>query len=190
MSIQRGSVLVIAGPPAAGKTTIAARIAATAEVPTVHVPTDALHTWIKAGFVLPFLPEGVHQNAVIQNVMLNVARAYSEGGYDVILDGVLGPWAVDGLRDGAADAGLSLSYIIVRPSLPVLLARAQAREGRHLREIEPIVGLDRAFGAIDESVLTVLDTSDLSIDDSAHSVMKAWRDGSLQLTSGDGNREA
>src|ERR1051326_1389054 len=74
-------MLVIAGPPAAGKSTVAHLVALGAARPTVHVPTDCLHTWIKSGFVLPFLHEGAHQNDVVQRAMLAIAGAYAEGGY-------------------------------------------------------------------------------------------------------------
>ena len=120
-------VVVIAGPPAAGTSTIAEPVAARARRPTVHLPTDSLHTWIKSGFVLPFLPESAHQNAVIENATFAAASAYLRGGYDVILDGVLGPWVIDGLRAWAAGDGLALGYLVVRPSLDVVLRRAEER---------------------------------------------------------------
>jgi len=41
--------------------------------------------------VLPFLPESAAQNEVVTRVMVDAALAYARGGYEVILDGVLGP---------------------------------------------------------------------------------------------------
>ena len=69
-----GSLTIIAGPPGAGKTTVAALIAETATRPTVHLHTDTFHTWIRTGFVLPYLPEAVRQNEVVNAVTAEAAR--------------------------------------------------------------------------------------------------------------------
>ncbi|MEU0531067.1 hypothetical protein [Amycolatopsis tolypomycina] len=49
-------------------------IAAGAPRPTVHLHTDSFYAWIRTGLVPPYLPEADRQN-------------------DVVLDGVVGPWA-------------------------------------------------------------------------------------------------
>lgn len=53
MPTRIGSLLVIAGPPAAGKTTIADAIATDSRFPTAHLPTDAFHTWISSATSIP-----------------------------------------------------------------------------------------------------------------------------------------
>lgn len=83
-------------------------------------------------------------HAVVQNVMIDAACAYA-GGYDVILDGILGPWMLEPFRTACRQRGLDLSYIVLRPSLDVALSRATQREGRQLKDIEPITGLYGAF---------------------------------------------
>jgi len=65
-----GEVIILTGPPAAGKTTVAELIAGGASSPTVHLVTDMFYRAIRAGFVLPYLPEAEQQNeAVIEAIV-------------------------------------------------------------------------------------------------------------------------
>ncbi len=153
------SMQILTGPPGAGKTTVAAIVAETAEQPTVHMHTDTFYVWIRSGFVPPYLPGAARQNEVVGAVMVEAARGYARGGYDVVLDGILGPWALEPFRDAAARDGLDLSYVVLRPSLDVALARATAREGRALTEVGPIRGLYGAFADLGELERCVIDSS-------------------------------
>lgn len=47
--------------------------------------------------------------------------------------------------EGCRPPGLDLSYVALRPSRDVALSRATRREGRQLKEVEPITGLYGAF---------------------------------------------
>jgi predicted kinase len=143
---RRGSWTVITGPPGSGKTTVAALLASDALAPTVHLHTDSLYNWIKTGFVAPYLPESAHQNEVVLEAITDAATAYARGGYDVVLDGVIGPWLVEHYRARADAAEISMFYIVLTAPLEVVLARAEERPGdTHLRDPAPITALHTAF---------------------------------------------
>ena len=166
--MKQSRLLLLAGPPGAGKTAVANHLATTALSQTVHVPTDHLYVWIKAGFEIPYLPGAATQNAVIERVMIAIARAYLDGGYDVIVEGILGPWALP------AFAELDYTYVVLRPSLDVALARATARTAGALTKIEPITGLYRAFENLGELETSVIDSSAQTIEQSAAAVGARW----------------
>ncbi|MFI9248720.1 hypothetical protein [Streptomyces sp. NPDC053069] len=84
--------------------------------------------WIRSGFALPYLPEAQRQNEVVRKVMIDAACAYAGDGYDVVLDGILGPWLLDAFRAECRKRDLGLSYVVLRPSLEVTLSRASQRE--------------------------------------------------------------
>ncbi|MFG2291162.1 AAA family ATPase [Streptomyces sp. NPDC048595] len=111
-----GSLTLLAGPPGSGKSTVAELLASQAERPTVHLHTDTFYMWIRSGLVPPYLPQAARQNEVVQNVMIDAACAYADG-YDVILDGILGPWMLDAFRTACRAAACTCPTSFCAPVL-------------------------------------------------------------------------
>ena len=120
--------LILSGPPGAGKTTIARVLADASALPAVHLHTDDFYDAIRTGFILPWLPESQAQNTIVTRAIAAAAMAYAGGGYAVMLDGVVGPWFLDIYREAAADAGQLIDYVVLRPTLETVVARARDRE--------------------------------------------------------------
>jgi chloramphenicol 3-O-phosphotransferase len=154
-----GALLVLSGPPGSGKTTIARALADTAERSTVHLATDLFYVAIRKGFVPPFLPEAAKQNTVVIDVIVEAMLGYAKGGYDVIVDGIVGPWSLPQFAKGAARAGLELAFVVLRPSFEETFARAVAREGKELKASGPIKGLYGAFSNLGALERHAIDTS-------------------------------
>jgi len=123
-----GALVIVTGPPGAGKTTIAGLLAAAHPRKAVHLQGDGFFEAVKAGFILPWLPDSHDQNRTLLRAMAGAARAYGEGGYEVYIDGVVGPWFLDIFRETAAEAGLDLHYVVLRPTLDQAIGRARDRE--------------------------------------------------------------
>jgi cytidylate kinase len=161
-----GDVTILTGPPAAGKTTVAEIIATGASIPTVHFVTDMFYCAIRSGYVPPYLPEAQRQNEVVIDAIVATVGTYARGGYNVVVDGIVGPWFLPPFR-GLAEQGLSVSYIVLRPDLETALARARARVGDELKAVDAITGLHAAFARLDDLETHVIDNSGL---DTAHTV--------------------
>jgi chloramphenicol 3-O-phosphotransferase len=170
---QPGSIVLLGGPPGAGKTAVAGVVAAAAPRPTVHLPTDSFYVWIRSGFVVPSRPEAETQNETVTAVMVAAACGYARGGYDVIADGILGPWLLPAFQAACARQRLGLSYIVLRPSLEIALARATARTGRQLTDPEPIIGLYGAFADLGELEGHVIDSGAQTVEETAAAVAAA-----------------
>ena len=115
-----GEVIILTA-PAAGKTTVAAVLAGGASVPTVHLTTDLFYRSIRTGLVLPFLPAAQRQNEVVIEAIVGTVATFARGGYDVVVDGILGPWFLPPFRAMAERNGLTMSYVAevsARPECP------------------------------------------------------------------------
>jgi len=170
-----GSLVLLGGPPGAGKSAVADAVASAAERPTVHLHTDSFYVWIRSGFVLPYLPEAHQQNQTVTTVMIESACAYARGGYDVILDGILGPWLLPPFHAACQKERLDLSYAVLRPSLKVALARATSRAGHQLTDPDPVIGLYGAFADLGELEGHVIDSSAQTVQQTAEQLATALR---------------
>lgn len=119
-----GSLLVITGPPGAGKSSVA-RVLAGAARHGVLIEGDAFFGFLASGATEPWLPAANDQNTVVTKAAASAAGAFVTGGYTTVYDGVVGPWF---LPTFAAATGLHrLEYAILLPPVEVCVQRVAAR---------------------------------------------------------------
>jgi hypothetical protein len=176
-----GAIAIITGPPGAGKTTVAAAIAARSARPAVHLHSDDFYRYIRSGYVEPHLPQAHEQNRVVVGALADAALGYAAGGYLVLLDGIIGPWFLAPFRDRGALAGVPLHYAVLRPDLAQTLRRARGRSERQLHESGPIRGLHQQFSQLGGLEPHVLDTSALTAEQTIEAVEAALGAGRLRL---------
>ena len=118
-----GELVVVTGPPGAGKSSVSEELAKT-RTPSVLVPGDSFFAMIKRGYVLPWLPDARRQNSVLIEAAAAAAGRLSDIGL-VVYDGVLGPWFLPTFVRGSGLA--ELHYVILLPPLEVCLERVRSR---------------------------------------------------------------
>lgn len=120
------SLLVVTGPPGAGKSAVA-EVFARAAQNSVLIEGDAFFGFLATGAIEPWLPESNDQNTVVTKAAASAAGAFARGGYATVYDGVIGPWFLPTF--GAATGLDHLDYAILLPPVEVCVRRVATRRG-------------------------------------------------------------
>ena len=175
------TVTILTGPSGAGKTTVAALLAADAARPTVNLTSDTFYRSIATGFVPPYLSGSQQQNDTVAAALVGAVGAYVRGGYDVVLDGVVGPWFLPPFRAAATREGWDLAYVVLRPGLEVALARATDRSDAELRDPAAVRSVHASFADLGELEAHARDTGDEEPAATAAAVRAALDRGELRV---------
>ncbi|WTW98772.1 AAA family ATPase [Streptomycetaceae bacterium NBC_01309] len=170
-----GQVIVLTGPPGAGKSTVA-RLLADAYEPSVHLHTDDFWHYIRRGAIAAYLPEAHRQNEVVVGVLARAAFGYAAGGYTVVVDGIVGPWFLGSYHEARKDAGIPMQYVVLRPDQDTTVHRATTRTGEGaLTAPEPVRSLHRQFSGLAELEAHVVDSTGWTAEETATRVLAGLR---------------
>jgi adenylate kinase family enzyme len=176
-------IVIVSGPPGAGKSTIARRLAETAPGPlAVHLHTDDFYVYVRKGYVDPWRPEAQAQNITVMRALAAAATAYTVGGYEVLVDGIVGPWFFEPWREAAEAHGLDLRYVVLRPSETETVARALARTAAKAMRDEGVVRfMWKQFESLGELEPHALDTTGQDVEATVAGLRARLDQGELRL---------
>jgi hypothetical protein len=162
--------------------------------PSVHLPADDFWRYIRAGYVAPWHPESQAQNAVVIDALASAAITYAMGGYQVVLDGIIGPWFLDRLLRRARTGRVEVDYVVLRPAQAVAAQRARGRPQDELAERHetlashlpsspgPVAHMYREFSALGPYEAHVIDSSTMSPGETAAAVRRCVATGRLRVS--------
>ena len=169
-------LLVVTGPPGAGKSTVA-RLVTDRFEPSALVEGDAFFAFLARGAIEPWLPESADQNGIVIQAAAAAAGRYAAGGITTVYDGVVGPWF---LPTFAAASGLeALDYVVLLPSEDRCVQQVAGRTGHAFTDEGATRTMHRKFtqGAVDARHVVVPAHRP---EDVADQIVATMADGSLR----------
>ncbi|MBO0452872.1 AAA family ATPase [Candidatus Enterococcus murrayae] len=178
----QGRIVIITGTPATGKSTLASLLANQSDKEkSVHMHTDDFYHFIKKGRIAPHLKKAHLQNKIVIDAFLEATKVFAQNGYDVIVDGIVGPWFLDPWFQAAKD-GFDVHYIILRASKEETLTRGRNRNKLdEATNLELIQTMWDQFNQLGEFEAHVLDTTTQTIEQSLDQVRQCIQDHSMRL---------
>lgn len=120
-----GELLIVTGPPGAGKSTLAEQLAA-ARSPSVLVEGDAFFAFLREGRIEPWLPASNDQNETVGQAAA-AATGHFARHFWTVYDGVLGPWSLPTFL--AATGVGTAHYVMLLPTVERCVERVATRSG-------------------------------------------------------------
>lgn len=172
--MKQGRIVIITGAPATGKTTTAAMVAKESSLDkSVHIHTDDFYHYLCKGAIPPYLPESHKQNSIVIEAILEAAKSYARGGYDVIIDGIIGIWFLKNFIKTVQD-GYELHYIVLRASKIETLNRALGRNKLDRdTNVELVEIMWEQFDCLGFYEAYVIDTTNMSIKETVNRIKEA-----------------
>lgn len=172
--MERGRIVIITGSPGTGKTTTATMVAKEVSMEkSVHMHTDDFYKYLSKGAIPPHLPQSNEQNLIVIEAFLYAAKRFARGGYDVVVDGIIGPWFLGPWIEAALE-GYEVHYIILRASKEITMKRAVERSKLDRRtNVELVETMWEQFHSLNGYERYVLETTGLSVAETVSMIQKA-----------------
>ena len=139
-----GELIVVTGPPGAGKSTLAPHLAERLN-PSVLVPGDWFHSLWRRGAVPPWLPEAAAQNEIGAAAAARTVGTFARADCTVVYDGVVRPTELPRWLTTAGDP--VTHYVVLLPSVDVCVERVVRRSGHGFTSEEAARAMHADFAA-------------------------------------------
>lgn len=173
------TVIVLTGSLGSGKTTVG-RLLAERLNNGVHIETDLFYKFFSHP-IEPHLPEADSQNRAAIASSCQAAKSLALHGYDVVIEGILGPWFASLIQSEFEPQITDVRYVILRTSLEQARRRVRQRGDTSIDEV--VSAMHPQFQNLGEWEVNVLESSQMSAAEVVQSIQSglAQRRFSIQV---------
>jgi predicted ATPase len=125
-----GQLIIVSGPPGAGKSSVAAALASRRQ-PSVLVDGDAFFHFLRGGKIDPWLAEAHEQNITVLGAAAAATARFAAGPLWTFYDGVVAPWALEIFVGTGAGR---IHYVVLLPNAEDCVTRVLLRNGHGFRD--------------------------------------------------------
>lgn len=171
-------LIVVSGPPGAGKSTVAQSLVSSFE-PSALIAGDVFFGFLDRGYIDPWTSAAHRQNELVMEAAAAATGRLVAGGYTVVYDGVVGPWFLDSFL--AATGVDALNYVLLLPAQSVVLERVGSRSGHGFTDLDAARHMYEQFAAADVALRHVV-SAHVPPADIAATVLERLHQGGLRAT--------
>jgi 2-phosphoglycerate kinase len=170
-----GQLVIVSGPPGAGKSSVAGALASRRE-PSVHVEGDAFFHFLRRGKVDPWLDAAHAQNITVLEAAAAATARFAMGSFWTMYDGVVAPWALPTFHStGARD----IHYVVLLPDVEVCVERVISRNRDEFRDEQAARHMHAQFATAGIAERHVLRDSTTDVDELADQIVERVDAGDL-----------
>lgn len=120
-------VLLLSGPPGAGKTSVARELVKTAKAAAIHIEGDAFWPFFAKDGPKPDTRQAQRRMITVVQAMVSAARPFARDGYETIVDFSIGPWFLPAVLPYLKT--LPANLVVLCPPKDVCALRISQRDG-------------------------------------------------------------
>jgi chloramphenicol 3-O-phosphotransferase len=177
----RGEILIVTGPTASGKTSVALQLAGTSDERSVHLHADDFFHALKVGRLRGWEDGAKPQHEVAFEAVAAAASAFANGGYFDVLDSFIRADYLEVVKDVIKVHEIGLHYVALRPSLSETRIRSRNREKSKCHRDEILDELHGAFSELGVLESNVVDNTNLSVSETVDLIRLRMNKGELQI---------
>ncbi len=159
-------LIVLTGPPGAGKTSVGEEIAKRFPC-SVFFSLDTIRHFVKSGYLDPWRDAAADQLQLSESIAAEMIRRYTETGYVVIVDGIFFDDQLQKLKREFDD----VHGFVLLPSLETAIRRDRTRPAAH-QEPERSHILHRDYSGATFSDFKVLDSTEQTLRETVDAVYR------------------